>query len=111
MPEYTFYCDIKKGGCDHHFTLIMLMCDYSPRQVCPKCRKIEPVCRNYQEDLAQGQVVKGDDEITLGQLAQRNTERMSKDEREALTRKHNAYKENKPYPELPPGMSWPTKGD
>jgi hypothetical protein len=51
-------------------------------------------------------VVKADSELkTLGDLANRNRDRMSEDHKQALNTKHNAYRDNSPLPDLPSGMT------
>lgn len=63
-------------------------------------------------------IKKADSELkTLGDLAMRNTERMSDDEKTHLYKKHNSYKEDagdcKPLPtgmkrmKKPPKIQWP----
>ena len=109
MPTYTFLCDPEKNGCGHTFELCMLMCDYSPTQQCPDCKSLQPVHRYYEVDMPQTSVKLSDDEITVGHLAQRNTEKFSNDKKEALKKKHNEYKTNKPKTPLPDGMSYVRK--
>jgi len=106
MPEYTFYCDKENNGCGHKFTIFMYMCEYSETQQCPQCHKVQPVKRSLSDDLAgmTHSVIKGDDQITLGQLAERNRDRLSDDEKAYLNYKHNEYK-FQPKPELPKGMT------
>ena len=103
MPEYTFNCNVKKGGCGHCFVLWMRMSEYSPNQKCPKCQSTLPIVRDFLADLPQSIVRKGDDEITVGQLAERNTKKMGADQRNELTKKHNAYKHTEPTKELSKG--------
>ena len=74
---------------------------------CPSC-KSKDTYRLYRDDLStlNCSVKKGDNELkTLGDLANRNRDRMSDDQRNSLDHKHNAYKDNKPAKELPTGMS------
>jgi len=106
MPTYTFICDKEKNGCGYIFELFMLMCDYSPIQQCPKCKRLQSVRRDFIKDTPRTNVKLSDDEITLGHLAQRNTERLSNDEKAELNRKHNAYKTSQPKKPLPNGMSY-----
>jgi hypothetical protein len=68
--------------------------------------------RLYIEDVATQNlsVKKGDSELkTIGDLAQRNTERMSEDHKHYLQQKHNDYKINKEDTPLPKNMYRPTK--
>jgi hypothetical protein len=75
-----------------------------------------PVCdcgsnhteRNYLEDFSTiiGSVRKSDSELkTVGDLANRNRDRLSNDEKLALQKKHNDYKEQESIKQLPTGMS------
>ena len=103
MPTYTFKCD----SCDHQFEKFMTMAKYTDRQVCPNCKKIKPVHRDYSADtLMSATVTLSDDQLKLGHLAKRNGERMSADEKAHLHRKHNEYKYNKKATrDLPNGMT------
>jgi hypothetical protein len=104
LPTYTFICDQEDGGCGNEFELFMLMCDYSSTQVCPQCHSLKHVRRNLQADQLNTSVKLSDDEIKLGHLAHRNTERLSNDEKAHLDYKHNEYKYHKRGGELPKGM-------
>lgn len=56
-------------------------------------------------------VKKADNELkTLGDLADRNRDRLSEDEKNHLYKKHNDYKENKTEHSLPKGMNRLKKG-
>jgi len=103
MPEYTFQC----GGCGEVFSIFALMSEYSDKQKCPSCKKTKLVSRKYDIDTVtvSGSVKKGDDEIKVGHLAKRNSEKLSDDEKRHLTEKHNAYKYEEPKTKLPKGMS------
>jgi hypothetical protein len=67
------------------------------------------VARSYLDDaktIIAGSVKKSDNELkTLGDLARRNTDRMSDDQKEILQTKHNKYKEQQSVKQLPKGMS------
>lgn len=103
MPEYTFVCT----ECRDIFSVFMPMKKYIPKQKCPVCKKTLSVHRHYETDLSHitTSVKKGDDELKIGHLAARNTERMSSDEKADLTRKHNEYKYQESEKELPKGMT------
>lgn len=103
MPIYTFKCDKKDGGCGHRFEIVMSMKKYTINHLCPKC-KSDKVTRDYQSDQLTSFVKLDDDQLKLGHLAKRNTERMSNDERVHLDYKNNEYKYNKKGGELPSGM-------
>lgn len=104
MPTYTYNC----SKCKSTFELFSTIKDYCSNPACLNCNSKE-TSRDYICDVLTlgSSVKKGDTELrTLGDLALRNTERMSDDEKTALYIKHNSYKENidssKP---LPNGMT------
>ena len=107
MPVYTYQC--KK--CQHVFELFATYSAFQNLQAkCPEC-KSKQVERSYQTDLQNmtGSVVKSDSDLKLGDLANRNRDRMSEDHKQYLYNKHNEYKDpsfNKP---LPKGMSRPKR--
>jgi len=107
MPEYTFQCDEEYGGCGHTFTKYMSIQNYTDKQTCPTCSKRKTIRRKLCDDLLSinAGIKKSDDEVTVGHLASRNTERMSDDEKSHLTHKHNEYRYTKPEHDLPDGMS------
>lgn len=101
MPAYTFLCD----KCNYRFEVVCSIREYSESQVCAQCNSKKHVHRCYIEDVAtlNASVKKSDNELkTVGDLANRNRDRMSDDQRLELYAKHNDYKEaptnNKPLP-------------
>lgn len=109
MPTYTYFC----VDCNKMFELFSYIKDYNANPHCPKCYKLN-TNRMYDVDVMtqSASVKKGDSELkTLGDLAQRNTDRMSEDQKIELYMKHNAYKEdNLEKKPLPSGMSRIKKG-
>jgi len=103
MPEYTFRC----SACTHTFSIITTMVEYNDTQKCPVCKHIKSVHRDYVSDLStiNTNVKLGDDDLKLGHLAKRNSERLSNDEKAKITEKNNAYKNEESTKELPKGMS------
>lgn len=108
MPTYSYICE----KCNHQFELFFTLKDYTTNKEneTPKCEncKSKKTHRNYSIDITSqvASVKKSDSELkTLGDLAKRNTDRLSNDEKAHLHRKHNAYKEETPQKELPKGMS------
>ena len=104
MPAYTFFCD----SCQKRFEIICSIKEYTDKKPCEFCNSKKSTYRLYVEDLASlnTSVNKADNELkTVGDLAKRNTDRMSDDEKNHLKNKHNSYKENKPDDPLPSGMS------
>jgi hypothetical protein len=65
------------------------------------------VFRCYVEDVStlNAAIKKTDTELkTVGDLANRNRDRLSDDEKQHLYEKHNSYKEKNTEPDLPKGM-------
>lgn len=104
MPTYTYRCE----KCDEFFELFSSIKDYNPKPRCIHCESTKTI-RSYVNDCISQSVSvrKGDSELkTIGDLAKRNTERMSDDQKTELYIKHNAYKETKEETKpLPSGMS------
>jgi putative FmdB family regulatory protein len=108
MPTYSYSC----AKCQTDFELFFYIKDYIPN---PKCQKCNSKCtfRRYVEDILSQNcsVKKSDSELkTLGDLAARNSDRMSTDEKHSLYKKHNSYKEDVSEKPLPKGMSRLKKG-
>lgn len=104
MPEYSFICE----KCNYKFAIVCSIKDYTDKQICKRCKSNNNVIRLYQEDLStlSASVKKSDGELkTLGDLANRNRDKMSEDQKLALYNKHNDYKEQPPAKELPKGMT------
>lgn len=103
MPEYTYECD----SCETVFSICCNIKDYKSNAKCSSCGS-KKTHRRYQDDLSSlnASVKKNDSELkTLGDLAKRNTERMSDDQKKELYEKHNAYKQTPSDKALPQGMS------
>lgn len=103
MPTYSYFCE----KCSSDFELFFIIKDYSDRPKCPLCNS-QKTHRNYVADaLTQNaSVKKSDTELkTLGDLANRNRDKLSDDQKAELHIKHNQYKETPPDKPLPKGMS------
>lgn len=108
MPEYTFICN----ACKDDFSIFASIREYDSllgkkKISCPNC-KSKSVTRDYLGDCSTiaGSVKKGDDELkTIGDLANRNRDRMSEDQKAELYKKHNDYREVESTTPLPAGMS------
>lgn len=103
MPTYSYICD----KCNHEFELFFHIREYTENPKCAKCNS-KKTHRCYMKDIESQHmsVKKADSELkTLGDLANRNRDRMSEDQKNALYKKHNAYKEEESTKELPTGMS------
>jgi putative FmdB family regulatory protein len=104
MPTYSYFCE----HCSVSFELFFYIKDYIENPKCIKCKKHKAIRKFTEDALTQSSSVKkSDTELkTIGDLAQRNSERMSDDEKYSLYLKHNSYKDDdKISKELPKGMS------
>lgn len=102
MPTYSYVCE----KCNKLFELFFYIKDYNEHPQCIKCNSIK-TCRRYIDDIAtqSTSIRKSDSELkTLGDLANRNRDRMSSDEKAVLNHKHNEYKDAKEELPLPKGM-------
>jgi putative FmdB family regulatory protein len=87
MPTYTYSCE----KCNHNFELFFYIKDYIPNPECIKCHSSDTIRLYVADVLTQSaSVKKSDNELkTIGDLANRNRDRMSDDEKSALHKKHN----------------------
>jgi len=120
MPTYTYLCN----KCNKNFELFSYIKNYTENPKCTYCNSNKNTHRSYVDDVLtqSASVKKADSELkTLGDLAKRNTDRLSSDEKTHLYIKHNSYKENapedKPLPtgmsrlKKPPKIKWPGTSD
>jgi len=108
MPTYSYHCN----HCQKKFELFFYIKDYEQSPRCAFCKNTN-THREYMLDLAtqSASVRKSDSELkTIGDLANRNRDRMSDDQKASLYAKHNEYKEHKEEKPLPKGMSRIKKG-
>ncbi|MFM7796443.1 MAG: hypothetical protein ACKO7N_06740, partial [Candidatus Nitrosotenuis sp.] len=113
MPEYSFICD----SCTHKFSIFANIDQYTKlsknkKISCDHCNS-NKVSRDLIGDCSTiaGSVKKSDNELkTVGDLANRNRDRMSDDHKEALYKQHNDYKETPSDKPLPKGMTRMKKG-
>lgn len=101
MPNYTYFCDKCKTSIEHFFYIR----EYKNTITCPQCNKI--CYRDYVTDVSSqsASVKKSDTELkTIGDLANRNRDKLTDDQKIDLYNKHNSYKQNKPSTSLPKGM-------
>lgn len=103
MPTYSYYCD----QCENQFELFAYIKDYIEKPECPDCSSKETYRLVAQDVKTQScSVKKMDSELkTLGDLAKRNSDRLSDDEKHHLHNKHNEYKDEAFKKPLPDGMS------
>jgi hypothetical protein len=100
MPEYTYKC----SHCNEKFSVISSIEKYKDKEKCSCGKKAD---RDYINDCStiNGNVKKSDGELkTLGDLANRNRDRMSSDQIQEMNYKHNSYKYEEPQKALPKGM-------
>lgn len=102
MPTYSYHCI----NCGEDFELFFYIKDYIQNPKCIKCNKIQTHRRYIDDIITQStSVKKSDSELkTVGDLANRNRDRMSDDQKIELHKKHNSYKETEPDRPLPKGM-------
>ena len=103
MPTYSYRC----LSCNTEFELFFYIRDYIEKPLCVKCNS-----KNTERQLTKdastlnSSIKKSDTELkTIGDLANRNRDRMSEDQKSELQKKHNSYKEEEPKKQLPSGMT------
>ena len=109
MPTYTYFC----SKCNDYFEKFSYFSDYADKETCPECKTRKNVERALGYDIStiHRNVIAGDNEITLGQLSDRNTKKMSRDEKIEKFYEQNKYKYEGPDKELPAGMTRINKTD
>jgi putative FmdB family regulatory protein len=103
MPTYSYFC----LTCEKDFELFSYISAYQENPKCIICKN-KNTNRLYGKDvLTQAcSIKKSDSELnTLGDLANRNRDKMSDDQKRSLTEKHNLYKNEEAKKELPSGMT------
>lgn len=103
MPTYTYCCQ----KCNKKFELFFFFKDYTDQPKCSYCSSSKTI-RSYVDDAQQSIsfVKKSDSELkTIGDIANRNRDRMSNDQKVELYSKHNDYKDQPSHKSLPTGMS------
>lgn len=104
MPTYSYFCN----KCQTKFEIFCSIKDYVENASCEHCKKNKHTHRLYIEDVStlSTSIKKNDSELkTIGDLANRNRDRLSEDHKTELEEKHNSYKEEVSNKELPKGMS------
>ena len=103
MPEYSFECN----NCKKTFSVSCSISDYSENRIaCVYCSSHE-ITRDFTTDILGGYfaVKKHDSELkTIGDLANRNSDRFSEDKKNHLFHKHNEYRKDSEG-KLPDGMT------
>lgn len=102
MPIYSYLCN----DCNQIFELFFSYSNYKEKPSCELC-KSKNTERQITLDAStiSGSVKKSDSELkTIGDLANRNRDKLSNDEKVHLYNKHNSYKQETPATKLPQGM-------
>lgn len=103
MPTYTYFCN----KCESEFELFFYIKDYVEQPKCSCCNSTK-THRQYTKDIItqSTSIRKSDSELkTIGDLAKRNSDRLSEDEKVYLYQKHNSYKYEEGTKNLPTGMN------
>jgi len=104
VPEYSFECE----DCQTLFIEVWAISAYDKKiksVQCPACHS-KHVYRDYQSDRVTPNYIKGLHECTtIGEYADKQTEKYGKDKCEEMTRGFNEYRNKKSTKELPKGMS------
>lgn len=102
MPNYSYFCE----NCNFTIEKFFSIKEYKDKIKCGICKSL---ChRDYLTDVSSqsASVKKSDSELkTIGDLANRNRDKMSNDQKNHLEKKHNEYKDQDLAKELPKGMS------
>ncbi len=103
MPCYSYFCE----SCNQKFEIVCSIKDYQEQAKCELCSG-NNVIRLYIEDLStlNVSIKKHTSELsTIGDVANRNRDSFSNDQKAAIAAKNNAYREEVSTNELPKGMS------
>lgn len=103
MPTYSYKCE----KCNKNFELFFSIQLYQEKPTCIFCSSSNTFRRYIDDVITQSSSIKKtDSELrTIGDLANRNRDKMSEDQKHELFMKHNSYKYEQPSKELPKGMS------
>lgn len=103
MPTYSYICN----DCHTKFELFFYISQYIANPKCSNCNSLNSSRRYVDDVMTQNcSVKKSDSELkTIGDLANRNRDKLSDDEKNSLYKKHNSYKETQSDRPLPKGMS------
>ena len=103
MPTYSYSCQ----NCKCDFEIFFYIKDYTEKPKCIGCDSTNTLRRFVDDARTQNSSVKkSDSELkTIGDLAKRNSDKLSEDEKVHLYQKHNAYKFEESKKELPTGMN------
>lgn len=99
MPTYQFYCDSDIGGCNNKFEVTMMMSeldDFKP--VCTECTRHE-----FMRLQLYTPYVYDSSPRTVGTLSERNTRKMSRDEKNHIYTKNTEYRDKRFSGSLPDG--------
>lgn len=102
--KYTFLCE----NCNHRFEISCPLNEYDDKidgktHTCPNCNSLSAK-RDFETDLKS--ITYQENPKTLGSLCDKNSDKMSSDEKHHLYKKHNSYKDNPERMKLPEGMEY-----
>lgn len=103
MPTYTYKCN----RCSTKFELFAHFSNYDEHPPCCNC-SAKSTDRSYEDDVTSVAcaIKKHSSELkTIGDLANRNRDLLSDDQKLSLHEKHNSYKDKDEPLNLPKGMS------
>lgn len=108
MPNYSYGCN----KCNKVFELFFYFKDYVEKPQCIHCKSPNTERLVVLDAMTlNASVKKSDSELkTIGDLADRNRDRMSNDQKTELYTRHNSYKETTDEAPLPKGMTRMKKG-
>lgn len=103
MPTYSYICN----DCNTKFELFFHIKNYIQNPNCISCNSTNSNRRYIDDVISQScSIKKSDTELkTIGDLANRNRDKLSDDQKADLYIKHNSYKETPTDKPLPKGMS------
>ena len=85
---YQFECWEDQDGCGHKFEIEATMAEIpNIKPSCPNCNKKKSVIRDY------GRVFLFGENKSLGMCAEKNAKLLTPSQKEALHKKHNAYRD------------------
>ena len=87
MPTYEFQCDEDRGGCNN---VVTIRCSYGEKKQnrpksCPKCRKRKTIIELFG---SPNPIIPK----TLGSIAEKNSDKISADEKAHIHNKNNEYR-------------------
>ena len=92
MPTYSYFCKFCPKC--RPFEVFRKLSEYKEKEKCPICGK---VCdRDYQQDDVYGSVKLSDNQLTVGHFAERQSKRLSSEEKFEKFKEQNSYRYREP---------------